>query len=178
MVGVEHHSLHARAWSPIVFFMNWFVWALLSAVFAGITAVFAKQGMENVNSHLATAIRTTVVLLFTWCIALAVVPVQGIAELSRTNWTFLALSGVATGLSWLCYFRALQLGEVSCVAPVDKLSVVFAIVLGMVFLKERFTVIQWLGAMLIVAGVILVAWKRGPASKGVGQVFGKEFSGQ
>lgn len=141
--------------------MNWFVWALLSAVFAGVTAILAKQGMENVNSHLATAIRTTVVLFFTWCIALAVVPVQGIVELSRRNWVFLALSGAATGLSWLCYFRALQLGDVSRVAPVDKLSVVFAIVLALVFLKERFTMIQWLGALLIVAGVSLVAWKKG-----------------
>jgi len=156
-------SLDAKVGRSILCFMNWLVWALLSAVFAGITAVFAKQGMENINSHLATAIRTTVVLLFTWCIALAVVPLQSIAELSRRNWVFLALSGVATGLSWLCYFRALQLGEVSRVAPVDKLSVVFAIVLAMVFLKERFTMIQWLGALLIVAGVMLVVWKRGPA---------------
>lgn len=103
------------------------------------------------------------VLLFTWAIALSVVPVQGIFELSRRNWVFLGLSGVVTGLSWLCYFRALQLGEVSRVAPVDKLSVVFAILLAMFFLRERFTLIQGFGALLIVAGVILVAWKRGPA---------------
>ncbi len=135
---------------------------MLSAVFAGVTAILAKQGMENVNSHLGTAIRTTVVLFFTWCIALAVVPVQSIVDLSRRNWVFLALSGVTTGLSWLCYFRALQLGEVSRVAPVDKLSVVFAIVFAVLFLRERFTTVQWIGASLIVAGVVLVAWKKGP----------------
>lgn len=143
--------------------MNWLFWAILSAVFAGVTAVLAKQGVENVNSHLATAIRTTVVFLFTWGIAAATVPVQVITELSRRNWLFLALSGIATGLSWLCYFRALQLGEVSRVAPVDKLSVVFAIVLSILFLRERFTLVQWAGAGLIVSGVILVAWKKGPA---------------
>ena len=143
--------------------MNWLFWAILSAVFAGVTAVLAKQGVENVNSHLATAIRTTVVLLFTWGIAAATVPLQGITELSRRNWLFLALSGMATGLSWLCYFRAIQLGEVSRVAPVDKLSVVFAIGLSILFLRERFTMVQWAGAGLIVAGVILVAWKKGPA---------------
>ena len=143
--------------------MNWLFWAILSAVFAGVTAVLAKQGVENVNSHLATAIRTTVVFLFTWGIAAATVPVQVITELSRRNWLFLALSGIATGLSWLCYFRALQLGEVSRVAPVDKLSVVFAIILSILFLRERFTLVQWAGAGLIVAGVILVAWKKGPA---------------
>ena len=143
--------------------MNWLFWAILSAVFAGVTAVLAKQGVENVNSHLATAIRTTVVFLFTWGIAAATVPVQVITELSRRNWLFLALSGIATGLSWLCYFRALQLGEVSRVAPIDKLSVVVAIVLSILFLRERFTLVQWAGAGLIVAGVILVAWKKGPA---------------
>lgn len=143
--------------------MNWLFWAILSAVFAGVTAVLAKQGVENVNSHLATAIRTTVVFLFTWGIAAATVPVQVITELSRRNWLFLSLSGIATGLSWLCYFRALQLGEVSRVAPIDKLSVVFAIVLSILFLRERFTLVQWAGAGLIVAGVILVAWKKGPA---------------
>ncbi len=143
--------------------MNWLFWAILSAVFAGVTAVLAKQGVENVNSHLATAIRTTVVFLFTWGIAAATVPVQVIAELSRRNWLFLSLSGIATGLSWLCYFRALQLGEVSRVAPIDKLSVVFAIILSILFLRERFTLVQWAGAGLIVAGVILVAWKKGPA---------------
>ena len=156
-------ALDGRRWRPHLWRMNWLFWAILSAVFAGVTAVLAKQGVENVNSHLATAIRTTVVFLFTWGIAAATVPVQVITELSRRNWLFLALSGIATGLSWLCYFRALQLGEVSRVAPVDKLSVVFAIILSILFLRERFTLVQWAGAGLIVAGVILVAWKKGPA---------------
>ena len=156
-------ALDGRWWRPHLWRMNWLFWAILSAVFAGVTAVLAKQGVENVNSHLATAIRTTVVFLFTWGIAAATVPVQVITELSRRNWLFLSLSGIATGLSWLCYFRALQLGEVSRVAPIDKLSVVFAIVLSILFLRERFTLVQWAGAGLIVAGVILVAWKKGPA---------------
>lgn len=142
--------------------MNWFYWAILSAGFAGATAVLAKQGMENVNSHLATAVRTTVILFITWGIAMAASPLNLIADLSRRNWLFLGLSGIATGLSWLCYFRALQLGEVSRVVPVDKLSVVFAIVFAVIFLRERFTIMQWTGAVLIVAGVILVAWKKSP----------------
>ena len=143
--------------------MNWLFWAILSAVFAGVTVILAKQGIENVNSHVATAIRTTVVLLITWTIAIAAGPVQGILELPRRSWLFLAFSGIATGLSWICYFRALQLGEVSRVAPVDKLSVVFAILLAVFFLRERFSMIQWIGAALIVVGVILVAWKKHPA---------------
>jgi transporter family protein len=142
--------------------MNWLVWALLSALFAGLTAVLAKTGMEGVNSHVATAVRTVVVLIFTWIIALGVAPVSAVAELTRRNWTFLILSGLATGLSWLCYFRALQLGDASRVAPVDKLSVVFTILLAILFLKERLTWNQGLGAALILAGVLLTAWK--PAS--------------
>lgn len=139
--------------------MNWLVWALFSAFFAGITAVLAKTGMENVNSHVATAVRTVVVLIFTWILALSVAPFSAVLELSRRNWTFLILSGLATGLSWLCYFRALQLGEASRVAPVDKLSVVFAVGLAMVFLKEKLSWNQSVGIALILAGVILTAWK-------------------
>lgn len=140
--------------------MNWFYWALLSAGFAGLTAVLAKQGVEQVNSHLATALRTLVVLVFTWGIALAVVPVSAIADLSRRNWLFLAASGIATGLSWLCYFRAIQLGDVSRVAPVDKLSTVFSVGLAWMVLRERITLQQGWGIALIVAGVILVAWTK------------------
>lgn len=140
--------------------MSWLPWSLLSAGFAGLTALLAKQGLENINSHLATALRTTVVLLLTWGIAIGSGPLRGIGELSRRNWLFLSLSGIATGLSWLCYFRALQLGEVSRVASVDKLSVVFAVVLAVFFLQERFTLMQWTGTLLIVTGVILVAWNR------------------
>jgi transporter family protein len=138
---------------------NWFVWALLSAFFAGITAILAKVGIAGVSSNLATAIRTTVVLVFTWGIALATTNPAAVTALPRRTWVFLVLSGLATGLSWLCYFRALQLGEASRVAPVDKLSVVFAIVLAAVFLHERLTWHQWLGGGLVVAGAIVLAWK-------------------
>jgi len=139
--------------------MNWLVWALLSAIFAALTAVLAKTGLEHVNSHVATAIRTVVILIFTWITALSVAPLSAVAELTRRNWTFLVLSGIATGLSWLCYFRALQLGEASRVAPVDKLSVVLTLALAAVFLKEKLTWTQCAGAGLILAGVLLVAWK-------------------
>ena len=139
--------------------MNWVAWALLSAVFAGITAVLAKVGVANVDSNLATAIRTTVVLVITWAIAYAASPAAGLAMPSRRTLLFLALSGLATGLSWLCYFRALQLGEASRVAPIDKLSVVFAIVLAGVLLRERLTWQQAVGGTLVVAGSLVIAWK-------------------
>jgi bacterial/archaeal transporter family protein len=139
--------------------MTWIAWALLSAFFAGITAVLAKIGVEGVSSHLATAIRTTVVLVFTWTIALVVVPRGAIASLSRHTWLFLALSGIATGLSWLCYFRAIQLGPVSRVAPIDKLSVVFAILLAALVLRERLNWQHAAGGTLIVAGALILAWK-------------------
>jgi transporter family protein len=139
--------------------MTWLAWALLSAFFAGITAVLAKVGVEGVNSNLATAVRTTVVLVFTWAIALAVAPRGALGALSRHAWVFLVLSGVATGLSWLCYFRALQLGPVSRVAPIDKLSVVFAIVLGVIIFRERMAWPQIAGSAFIVAGALLMIWK-------------------
>ena len=139
--------------------MNWFVWAVLSALFAGITAILAKIGVAGVNSNLATAIRTTVVLVFTWGIALATSKPSAVLELSRRTWLFLALSGLATGLSWLCYFRALQLGEASRVAPVDKLSIVFVIAFAALFLHERLTWHQWIGGGLVVAGAMVLAWK-------------------
>lgn len=141
--------------------MNWLIWALLSAVFAGATAILAKVGVEGVNSHLATAIRTTVVLVFAWVLVLAVAPdaVRAMGGLSRRTWVFLALSGVATGLSWLCYFRALQLGEASKVAPIDKLSVVFVLVFAALFLGEALTWRTGLGGALIVAGAVVLALK-------------------
>jgi transporter family protein len=139
--------------------MNWVAWALLSAVFAGITAVLAKVGVAGVDSSLATAIRTTVILAITWAIAYAASPAGGLALPGRKTLLFLALSGVATGLSWLCYFRALQLGEASRVAPLDKLSVVFAIVLAGIFLRERLTWQQAVGGTLIVAGSLVIAWR-------------------
>lgn len=140
--------------------MSWVVWALFSALFAGLTAILAKVGVEHINSNLATAIRTVVILVFSWSIALAQVNVSDLAHVSRRTWLFLGLSGLATGLSWLCYFRALQLGEASRVAPVDKLSVVFAILLAAIFLRERLTWQHWAGGSLIVAGAILLAWPR------------------
>jgi transporter family protein len=138
--------------------MNWFVWALLSAFFAGATAILAKIGVSGVNSNLATAVRTTVVLFFTWGIAFATASTSSLRTLNRRTWIFLALSGLATGLSWLCYFRALQLGEASRVAPVDKLSVVFAIAFAVLFLREPLTWQHWVGGSLILAGAIVLAW--------------------
>jgi transporter family protein len=139
--------------------MNWFTWALLSAFFAGLTAILAKVGVAGIDSNLATAIRTTVVFAFAWGIALATTNMGVLRTLPHRTWLFLALSGLATGLSWLCYFRALQLGEASRVAPVDKLSVVFAIVLAVIFLREQLTWQQWAGGILIVTGAVVLAWK-------------------
>jgi transporter family protein len=136
--------------------MVWLHWALLSAAFAGLTAVLAKAGVKGVDSDLATAVRTTVVLLLAWPIAL-VRSSQSLAELPGRAWLFLVLSGLATGASWLCYFRALQLGEASRVAPVDKLSVVVAMLLAAVFLHEQLTWRHWLGGALIVSGTLVLA---------------------
>jgi transporter family protein len=136
--------------------MNWLHWALLSALFAGLTAVLAKVGVQNVDSNLATAIRTTVILVFAWAIAL-VRNTQSLNTITTQTWLFLALSGLATGASWLCYFRALQLGEASKVAPVDKLSVVVAMALAILFLHEPLTWQRCLGGALIVSGTIVLA---------------------
>ena len=138
---------------------NWFFWALLSALFAGATAILAKIGVSGVNSNLATAIRTTVVLLFTWGIAFATSPPADLLALSRRTWVFLALSGLMTGLSWLCYFRAVQLGDAARVASIDKLSVVLVAVFGVVFLGEKLAATNWLGVALIATGAILVAFR-------------------
>lgn len=138
--------------------MNWITWALLSAFFAGLTAILAKIGVAGVDSNLATAIRTTVVLVFTWCIALTTGPaVASLRQLSSRTLLFLTLSGVATGLSWLCYFHALQLGQASRVAPVDKLSVVFAIVLAAVVLGEKLNWQHYVGGAFIVTGALILA---------------------
>ena len=135
--------------------MNWSVWALLSALFAGLTAVLAKVGIVGVNSNLATAIRTSVVLALAWGIVLGRGEATGIRDLTGKTWLFLVLSAVGTGASWLCYFKALSLGPVSRVAPIDKLSFVLAAVLGVVFLKEKLTLPLAGGIALIVAGVLL-----------------------
>lgn len=130
---------------------------MLSAFFAGITAILAKVGVSGVDSNLATAVRTTVVLMFTWGIAFATSPVASLRLLSGRTFLFLGLSGIATGLSWLCYFRALQLGQASKVAPVDKLSVVFAIGLAAVLLGERLQWQHYVGGSLIVVGAVILA---------------------
>lgn len=139
--------------------MNWFSWALLSALFAALTAVFAKVGVEHIDSNLATAIRTSVILIIAWALATTATNTQALTALSKRTWLFLILSGVATGLSWACYFRALQLGEASRVAPVDKLSVIFTIAFAGIFLRESLTWQHWLGGILIVSGAAVLALK-------------------
>jgi len=139
--------------------MQWLTWALLSAVFAGLTAVFAKIGVVAINSNLATAIRTTIIVVFTWIIALGTSRPDELLRIPLRSWFFLLLSAIATGLSWLCYFRALQLGEVAKVAPIDKLSVVVAIVISMLFLGERLSVREGFGVGLIVCGALFLAWR-------------------
>ncbi len=137
--------------------MNWFLWALLSAFFAGLTAVLAKVGVQQIDSNMATAIRTVVILIFAWAVALATRS-ESFSAIGKRTWIFLILSGIATGLSWLCYFRALQLGEASQVAPVDKLSVVVAIVLAALFLHEKVTWHHWVGGVLIFTGAVVLAY--------------------
>ncbi len=137
--------------------MSWVSWALLSALFAGLTAVLAKVGVKDVDSNLATAIRTGVVLVFAWSIVLfRGLPPLG--EVSGKTWLFLVLSGLATGASWLCYFRALQMGKASQVAPLDKLSVVVAMGLAVLFLHEQLAWQHWVGGLLIVSGTLFLAW--------------------
>lgn len=142
--------------------MSWIHWSLLSALFAGLTAVLAKSGVNGVNADLATAVRTTVVFMFAWGIAFITAKPAAMLDFPRRAWLFLALSGIATGLSWLCYVRALQLGDASRVAPLDKLSVVFAIAFAALFLREKLTLQHWLGGGLICAGALVLVWKHGP----------------
>ncbi len=134
----------------------WWIYALLSAFFASLTAIFAKIGVTNVNSDLATAIRTVVILIVAWGIAMARGELKGITELSRHSVLFLALSGLATGLSWIFYYKALQIGKVSQVAPVDKLSVALTIVLSVVILKETLSVKAAIGAVMIIGGTLVL----------------------
>ena len=135
----------------------WLLFALLSAVFAALTSILAKVGIEGVNSNLATAIRTFVVVVMAWGLVFLTNAQVGIAQISGKSWLFLILSGLATGASWLCYYRALQIGEASRVVPVDKLSVVITLILAFVFLREQFTVKSFVGALLITGGTILMA---------------------
>ena len=138
--------------------MTWVFWALLSALFAAATALLAKVGVSGVDSNLATAIRTTVILVFSWGIAISLEKHNAITEIGRRSWLFLILSGMCTGLSWLCYFRALQLGPASSVAPVDKLSVVLVILGAWLFLGEHLTPLKIGGASLITIGAIIIAF--------------------
>jgi len=137
--------------------MSWLIWSLLSAVFAAATALLAKVGVSEVEPSLATAVRTTVVVVFTWIIAMSLGSHSGLAHIDRRSWLFLALSGVATGLSWICYFHALSVGPVSKVAPIDKLSVVFVILLAWPLLGEAFDTRKLIGGVLIAAGAIVLA---------------------
>jgi len=136
--------------------MNWIFWALLSALFAAATAVLAKVGVAHVDSNLATAIRTTVVLVFAWAIAISLGKHGEIRQVDGRAWLFLTLSGLATGLSWLCYFRALQLGPASRVAPLDKLSVVLVMVFAVLFLGEKLSPAALVGGGLITAGAVVM----------------------
>ena len=132
----------------------WIVFALLSAVFAALTSIFAKIGIENVNSTLATAIRTVVVLVMAWGMVFLTGKAGGISQITTRSWVFLILSGLATGASWLCYYHALQIGEASKVVPVDKLSVIITLVMAFVFLHEKFTAKSLVGCILIGAGTL------------------------
>lgn len=134
----------------------WFVFALLSAVFAAATSILAKVGIDGVNSNLATAVRTCVVLVMAWAMVFITHTQGGITSIGKKNWVFLILSGLATGVSWLCYYKALQMGSASKVAPVDKLSVVITLILAVIFLHEDFTAKSAIGAALVTAGTILM----------------------
>ena len=134
----------------------WFVFALLSAVFAALTSILAKIGIEGVNSNLATAIRTVVVVIMSWAMVFITNAQSGITDIGKKSWLFLILSGLATGASWLCYYKALQMGEASKVVPIDKLSVVITLVLAFVFLHEQFTVKSLIGCALIGIGTLFM----------------------
>lgn len=143
----------------IVMFQSWQFWALASAAFAALTAIFAKIGVENVGSDFATFIRTVVILTVLGGILAVTRQFQSLASISARSYVFLILSGIATGGSWLCYFRALKLGDAARVAPIDKLSVVLVAIFGVVFLGENLTLPNWLGVALIAVGAVLVAYR-------------------
>ena len=134
----------------------WFILAMLSAVFAALTSILAKVGLDGVNSNLATAIRTVVVVVMSWGMVFLTNAQGGITEISRKSWLFLILSGLATGASWLCYYKALQLGDASKVVPIDKLSVVITLVLSFIFLHEQFTFKSLIGCVLIGIGTLIM----------------------
>ena len=138
---------------------SWLVWALGSAGFAALTAIFAKIGVEGINSDLATLFRTLVIVVVLTALLALTGKFQPLGTIAPRTWLFLGLSGLATGASWLCYFRALKLGDAARVAPIDKLSVVLVAVFGVLFLGERLSGVNWLGVALIAAGALFVAWK-------------------
>ena len=139
--------------------MLWMIFAILSSVFAALTAILAKVGIEGVNSNLATAIRTGVVLVMSWGMVFLTNAQKGLGEISKKSWIFLILSGLATGASWLCYYKAIQMEDVSKVVPIDKLSVVITLILAFIFLHEQFTVKSIIGCILIGAGTLLMVIK-------------------
>jgi transporter family protein len=143
----------------MVAFSSWQFWAVLSAIFAALTAIFAKVGVENINSDFATFIRTIVILVTLAFILLATGQFQNPGSVSGRTYLFLLLSGLATGASWICYFRALKIGEAAKVAPIDKLSVVLVAIFGVIFLGERLSTPNWLGVALIAVGAVLVAYR-------------------
>lgn len=134
----------------------WMIFALLSAIFAALTSILAKVGIEGVNSNLATAVRTVVVVAMAWGMVFLTHAQGGLSEISKKSWLFLILSGLATGASWLCYYKALQIGEASKVVPIDKLSVVITLVLAFIFLHEEFTVRSLVGCVMIGAGTLIM----------------------
>ena len=134
----------------------WMIFAVLSAVFAALTSILAKIGIEGVNSNLATAIRTIVVVIMAWDMVFLTHAQNGLAEISKKSWIFLILSGLATGVSWLCYYKALQMGDASKVVPIDKLSVVITLILAFVFLHEQFTAKSLIGCILIGVGTLIM----------------------
>lgn len=137
----------------------WLIYAIASALFAALTAIFAKAGLKNIEADLATAIRTAIILLITWGVVFYKGLQQDIGGLSRNNWLFLALSAVATGLSWLFYYRALQLGRVSDVTIIDKGSIIFTLILAFIFLKEPLTPRLLIGGALVLSGMLVIVWK-------------------
>ncbi len=137
--------------------MNWFIYALLSATFAAATSILAKIGIKDISSNLATAIRTIVIVFMAWGVVLLTGEIKGLGNVSKHSLLFLVLSGLATGFSWLCYFKALQIGQASKVAPIDKLSIVLTIILAVIILREKLNIMTILGAILISGGTILIA---------------------
>lgn len=144
--------------SSLFFLMKimWLIFAILSSVFAALTSILAKIGIDGVNSNLATAIRTAVVLALSWLMVFVTGVQSGISEINKRNWMFLILSGLATGTSWLCYYKALQIGEASKVIPIDKMSVVLTLILAFIFLHEQFTTKTLVGIIFLTTGTILM----------------------